>query len=58
MEYEIPTHSVDGVKFRLYNKENILALSVKEITNPQTFDTLSHPNIGGLYDPALGNTID
>ncbi|XP_059155055.1 DNA-directed RNA polymerase I subunit RPA1-like [Physella acuta] len=40
--------------FRIYSKDEILQLSVKEIVNPQTFDILQNPVIGGLYDPALG----
>ena len=55
--YEAVTHDLHSVKFRFYNKEDILRLSVKEISNPQTFDTLGHPNVGGLYDSALGKTF-
>ena len=40
--------------FRVYSDAEILRLSVKEVTNPQLFDNLQLPTIGGLYDPALG----
>lgn len=51
---EIPFHRPVGVKLSLYISEEIKKLSVKRITNPETFDSLLHPNYGGLYDPALG----
>ena len=49
-----PQYCIEGVTFRFYSSDEIKALSVKEIKNPETFDSLSQPNIGGLYDPALG----
>ncbi|WAR08032.1 RPA1-like protein [Mya arenaria] len=42
------------VQFRFYTTKDVRALSVKEITNVETFDTLNHPTVGGLYDQALG----
>ena len=53
-ELLIPTHRMYGIRFGLYSSEEILQLSVKEITNPQSLDALLHPTYGGLYDPALG----
>lgn len=47
----------DRVWFSTYQSPEILALSVKEIINPETFDNLGHPNRGGLYDPSLGGSI-
>ena len=44
--------------FRAYSQAEILKLSVKEVTNPQLFDNLQLPTIGGLYDPALGRFIE
>ena len=49
-----PQYCIEGVTFRFYSSEEIKALSVKEIKNPETFDNLSQPTFGGLYDPALG----
>jgi DNA-directed RNA polymerase I subunit RPA1 len=46
--------SIKSVGFSFYSAEEIRKLSVKNITNPQLFDTLEHPTSGGLYDPALG----
>ncbi|BFY99615.1 hypothetical protein BsWGS_02655 [Bradybaena similaris] len=43
-----------GADFRIYSKAEIQQLSVKEIVNPQTFDNLQNPMIGGLHDPMLG----
>lgn len=54
METEIITQTIGSVNFQFYNSEEIRSLSVKEITNPQTFDLLLNPNPGGLYDNALG----
>ena len=42
--------------FGIFSAEEIKKLSVKEITNPQSFDALLHPTHGGLYDPALGKS--
>jgi hypothetical protein len=50
----IPCYHFDCLHFGVYTSKEIKALSVKEVTNPQTFDSLSHPTYGGLYDPALG----
>jgi DNA-directed RNA polymerase I subunit RPA1 len=42
------------VDFAFLSAEEIRTLSVKQIQNPTTFDTLLNPVPGGLYDPALG----
>lgn len=57
MESGVPRHVLTGVGFNSYNSSEILELSVKEITNPQTFDGLLHPTLGGLYDPKLGKVL-
>lgn len=54
METEIVTQTLCSVSFEFYNNTEIKKLSVKEIDNAQTFDTLLNPNPGGLYDSALG----
>ena len=51
---EIIYHHLYGLTFSIYTNDEIRKLSVKEITNPQTFDSLMHPTYGGLYDPSLG----
>ena len=51
-----PSSRVSSVSFLAYSTSQITAMSVKKITNPNTFDSLLHPNLGGLYDPALGPT--
>ncbi|KAI9661247.1 MAG: hypothetical protein M1821_009574 [Bathelium mastoideum] len=43
-----------GVEFGVLSTEEIREISVKRISNPQTFSTMLHPNQGGLYDTALG----
>jgi DNA-directed RNA polymerase I subunit RPA1 len=54
-----PSHSIaghiSGVDFGFLSSDDIKALAVTKITNPYTFDGLVHPNVGGLYDPALGS---
>ena len=52
----VPFHYLAGLKISLYSPEEIKCLSVKKISNSETFDILQHPNLGGLYDPALGPT--
>ena len=46
--------SIGSVDFGLLSSEEIRKLSVKQIQNPVTFDSLLHPTPGGLYDSALG----
>lgn len=46
--------AIGSVDFAFLSAEEIKCLSVKQIDNPTTFDTLLHPVPGGLYDPALG----
>lgn len=49
-----PSIRLSSVRFSVYTREEVLAVSCKRISNPNTFDSLLHPNLGGLYDPALG----
>ena len=51
-----PSSRVSSLSFMAYSASEITGMSVKKITNPETFDSLLHPNHGGLYDPALGPT--
>ena len=46
--------TIKSVNFLHLRPDEIRAISVKQIQNPVTFDTLLHPTPGGLYDPALG----
>ena len=41
-------------EFLTFTSEEIEKMSCKRITNLNTFDSLLHPNPGGLLDPALG----
>ncbi len=55
MDISSPVHrSVKKVSFSFLTAEQVRRQSVKAITNPATFDALSHAIAGGLYDPALG----
>lgn len=49
-----PSVRLSSVKFLTYTGKEIEQISCKRITNLNTFDSLLHPNMGGLYDPALG----
>lgn len=49
-----PSSRLSTARFLTYSGEEIKKISCKKVTNPNTFDSLLHPNIGGLYDPALG----
>jgi len=54
-----PVHFQPGnVEFSLYNKEEVLKLSVVEISNPSTFNQLGHPLGSGLYDLKMGPFTD
>ncbi|KAI6163109.1 hypothetical protein EDD17DRAFT_512310 [Pisolithus thermaeus] len=46
--------AVKSVSFSFLSSEDIRKISVKQIVNPVLLDDLNRPNIGGLYDPALG----
>ncbi|PPR04051.1 hypothetical protein CVT24_010626 [Panaeolus cyanescens] len=43
-----------GVSFSFLTAEDVRRISVKQVVNPVLLDDLNRPNIGGLYDPALG----
>lgn len=47
-------HDVVAVGFGFLAAEDIIKMSVKEITVPHSFDDLKQPVKNGLYDPALG----
>ena len=49
---------IGSVDFGLLSSEDVKSISVKQILNPTTFDTLLHPVPGGLYDAALGAWSD
>ena len=49
-----PSRRLSSVCFLTYSGQEIKKISCKRITNPNTFDSLLHPNIGGLYDSSLG----
>lgn len=49
-----PSIRLSSVRFLTYTGKEIEGISCKRISNPNTFDSLLHPNLGGLYDPALG----
>ncbi|KAF4619599.1 hypothetical protein D9613_005174 [Agrocybe pediades] len=51
--HSIPS-TITGVSFSFLTSEDIRRISVKQIVNPVLLDDLNRPNIGGLYDPALG----
>lgn len=52
--WEVPSKVLDGMKFTCYNSDEIRKLSVKEVTNPQSLNSLLHPTENGLYDPVFG----
>lgn len=53
-ELLIPTQRLCSISFSTYSADEIIKISCKRITNVETFDSLTHPNPGGLYDIALG----
>jgi hypothetical protein len=50
----VPSH-ISAVDFGFLTSLEIKNLAVKKITNPISFNSLLHPNNGGLHDPALGS---
>lgn len=53
ISHSLPS-TVEGVSFSFLSAEDIRRISVKQIVNPVLLDDLNRPNVGGLYDPALG----
>ena len=53
ISHSIPS-TVQSISFSLLTAEDIRRISVKQIVNPTLLDDLNRPNLGGLYDPALG----
>ncbi|KAF9464350.1 hypothetical protein BDZ94DRAFT_1162001 [Collybia nuda] len=53
ISHSLPS-TVSGISFSFLTAEEIRRISVKQIVNPVLLDDLNRPNIGGLYDPALG----
>ena len=50
-----PVHrNIKKVSFSFLTPEQVRKQSVKAVTSPLTFDSLNHPVVNGLYDPALG----
>lgn len=43
-----------GVGFSTYYDDEVRKLSIKGITNPDSFDILGRPVSGGLYDSCMG----
>jgi DNA-directed RNA polymerase I subunit RPA1 len=46
--------TVTSIGFSFLTAQDIRRISAKQIVNPVLLDDLNRPNIGGLYDPALG----
>lgn len=46
--------TVSSISFSFLTTEDVRRISVKQIVNPNLLDELNRPNVGGLYDPALG----
>ncbi|KAI0700751.1 hypothetical protein BC835DRAFT_1326250 [Cytidiella melzeri] len=53
ISHSIPA-TVASISFSFLSSEDVRRISVKQIVNPVLLDDLNRPNIGGLYDPALG----
>jgi hypothetical protein len=46
--------TVASVSFSFLSTQDVRRISVKQIINPVLLNDANRPNIGGLYDPALG----
>ncbi len=53
ISHSIPA-TVSSISFSFLATDDVRRISVKQIVNPVLLDDLNRPNIGGLYDPALG----
>lgn len=50
------TNEIDHTEFTFYNSDEIRKISVKEITNPMTYNSVKQPIEGGLYDKKMGSS--
>jgi DNA-directed RNA polymerase I subunit RPA1 len=50
-------NEVTGVAFGFYTPEEIRQISVRQITNPQTFDTLGNPLDGGTLQEIYSRSM-
>ncbi|KAI0221375.1 hypothetical protein L0F63_002357 [Massospora cicadina] len=48
---------VKGIGFSIYTPDELRRITVKGITEPETFNVYAQPNRNGLYDAALGATV-
>ncbi|KAJ7178928.1 hypothetical protein C8R46DRAFT_1071922 [Mycena filopes] len=48
--------TVSSLSFSFLTGEDVRRISVKQIVSVNLLDDLNRPNVGGLYDPALGPT--
>jgi len=46
--------TITGISFSFLSTDDVRRISVKQLVNPVLLDELNRPNLGGLYDPALG----
>ncbi|KAI0774421.1 beta and beta-prime subunits of DNA dependent RNA-polymerase [Fomes fomentarius] len=53
ISHPVPS-TVASISFSFLTTEDVRRISVKQVVNPVLLDELNRPNIGGLYDPALG----
>ena len=53
ISHPVPS-TVASISFSFLTTEDVRRISVKQIVNPVLLDELNRPNVGGLYDPALG----
>lgn len=48
------TSTISSTSFSFLTADEIRAISVQHVVNPELFDNTNTPRAGGLYDPALG----
>ncbi|KAM5535538.1 hypothetical protein V8D89_010875 [Ganoderma adspersum] len=53
ISHSVPS-TVASISFSFLTTEDVRRISVKQIVNPVLLDELNRPNVGGLYDSALG----
>ena len=56
-KFEMSAQHLDptSLAFSVFTADDIKNLSIKKITESDSFNMLGYPLIGGLYDPVLGN---
>jgi DNA-directed RNA polymerase beta' subunit len=53
---KLPNHRIKEVEFGVYSNDEVKALSLVQVTNPQCIDMLGYPVVNGPHDTKMGTS--